>query len=255
MIIAWQKQAAYRFDFLLLVLGPSLVFFFVKLSLWTSIYFMAKGAPVGGLSREAMISYQCYVLMIDLLAHGYNSVNLSLDIRLGRITSHLLHPFSFLEFHAAHWLAFQILQLGVVMILLGLTVASGMLPLPTPRNLLLGLGFTFLVSALWFVLSLGIGLMAFWLEETWVLRVILRDMAVFFSGAFMPLELYPTWLREALFWTPFPYLTWIPARIFSGQYHHVGKACLVTLGWILAVSLGVRWIWRRGLRLYAAAGM
>lgn len=253
--IAWQKQAAYRVDFALLVLGPALVFFFVKMSLWTSIYSVAEGGTVGGIPEGEMIAYQCYVLVIALLSQGYNSVHLAQDIRLGRITSHLLHPFSFLEFHAAHWVAFQGLQLLVVSVLLGLAVSLGWLPVPAPLDLVRGLAFTSLVSCLWFAYSLSIGLMAFWLEETWVLRVILKDLAIFLSGAFMPLELYPAWLRELLFWTPFPYMTWVPARIFAGQYESLGRAVAVTLLWLLLGAGLARWIWRRGLRLYSAAGM
>lgn len=253
--VAWQKHAAYRTNFVLLVIGPALVFFFVKVSLWTSIYAGAGGGSIGGMPEEEMLAYQCYVLVVALLAQGYNSVELANDIRLGRITAHLLHPFGFLEYHVAQWVAFEILQLVVVGVTLGLAAASGVVPVPEPAHLVAGLGFSLLVGALWFWTMVAIGLGAFWLEQTWVLRVILLQVSAFLSGSLLPLELYPEWLRSLLVWTPFPYLTWVPARIFAGAYPDVGQAVLVTAFWVLAAWALVVAVWRRGLRLYSAAGM
>lgn len=255
MLAAWQTHAVYRVNFVLLVIGPALVFFFVKVSLWSSIYAQGGGASIAGYDRDAMLAYQCYVLVVVLLAQGYQSVPLSEDIRLGRITSHLLYPFPFLEAHAARWLAFQLLQLCVALLLIGLAVATGFLPVPAPAPLATGLAFTVLVAALWFTFTSAIGLLAFWLEETWVVRVILRNLAVFLSGSVLPLELYPAWLRELLFYTPFPYLTWVPARMLAGEYPDVGGAALVTIGWVVAGVLLCRLVWRRGIGLYSAAGM
>lgn len=255
MAVAWQTQATYRLNFLLQILGPALVFFFVKVSLWSSVYATSGQATLGGIDRDGMIAYQCHVLVIVLLSQAYQSVDLAEDIRMGRITAHLLHPFPFLEFHAARWLAFQVLQLGVVLVLLGLAVSAGALPAPRPADLAQGLAFTGLVALLWFGFNLATGLLAFWLEETWVLRVILQQLAVFLSGGLLPLELYPAWARELLFWTPFPYMTWVPARIFAGAYDGVAAAAAVTLGWALLALLVCRAIWRRGLGLYSAAGM
>jgi ABC-2 type transport system permease protein len=180
---------------------------------------------------------------------------MSEDIRLGRITAHLLHPFPFLEFHCAQWLAFQLLQLVVVGFLLAAVIAAGLLPAPEPRQLALGLAFSSLVAALWFACNLVIGLLSFWLEQTWVLRVILKDVGVFLSGAILPLELYPEGLRAALLWTPFPYLSWVPARILSGEYTDLAFASGVTLAWTAIVAGVAGLVWQRGLRLYSAAGM
>lgn len=255
MSVAWQTLAVYRLNFLLLVLGPALVFFFIKVSLWTSIYAARPGVALAGFDQDGMIAYQCHVLMVGLLAKGFSGVDLANDIRMGRITAHLLHPFPFLEFHLARWAAFQALQLVVVGVLLTATVAAGFMPMPAPGALVVGLGFTMLVALLWYTWMLAAGIMAFWLEETWVVRVIIEQVAAFCSGSILPLEMYPAWLRELLFFTPFPYMTWVPAKILAGSYPDVLQATAVTVGWILvgaALSLA---LWRRGLGEYSAAGM
>ncbi len=255
MAVAWQVQATYRLNFVLLILAPALVFFFVKVSLWTSIYRLGGKASIGGFDQSAMLAYQCQVLVVALLSQGWNSVPISDDIRAGRITAHLLHPFGFLEFHTAQWVAFQALQLVVVGVLLVVAVSGGLLPVPAPATLAAGLGFALLVSALWYALNLGLGIAAFWLEETWVLRVMLRDLSVFLSGAMLPLELYPDWLRGALMATPFPYLTWVPAKVLAGDYPDLSQAVLVIAVWTLAAALLDAALWDRGMRSYTAAGM
>ena len=39
-----------------------------------------------------------------------------------------------------------------------------------------------------------IGILAFWLDETWVMRVLVGLIAQFLSGSILPLEFYPSWL-------------------------------------------------------------
>lgn len=253
--VAWQKLAAYRLNFLLMVLAPSLVFFFVKVSLWSSIYQAQEGLEIGGYDRAEMLAYQCYVLGVGLLTQSNSTVALAQDIRLGRITAHLLHPFGFLEFHTAHWLADRGLQVLVVGLLFGLVTATGWLPFPGLSTWLRASGVIALAALLWFQIHLGLSLCSFWLEETWVLRVIFAELSVFLSGAILPLELYPSWLVATLKWTPFPALTWMPARILMGELTDPTRALQTLLVWNLLAFLLVRWVWSRGLKLYAAAGM
>ncbi len=40
--ISWVKHTAYRLNFFLQIIGPSLVFFFVKYNLWSSIYLVGQ---------------------------------------------------------------------------------------------------------------------------------------------------------------------------------------------------------------------
>jgi ABC-2 type transport system permease protein len=221
--ISWSKHLAYKLNFVLLVIGPTLVFFFVKFSLWKAIFSLEGVTTLQGYDLRRMLNYQAWTLLVGLLAQGYNSMNLAEDIRLGRISAYLVYPFGFWPFQTASFLAFQGLQL--------------------------------LVSAVTLLL-LVVGLAAFWLEETWVLRVMFVTIAQFLSGAMMPLEVFPVWLESILQWSPFPYLTYVPAKMFMGEYSGSFAVAALILGlWLAVVSLGVNWVWRRGLRLYTAAGM
>ncbi|MFY7930314.1 MAG: ABC transporter permease [Oligoflexus sp.] len=254
--ISWSKHLAYKLNFVLLVIGPTLVFFFVKFSLWKAIFSLEGVTTLQGYDLRRMLNYQAWTLLVGLLAQGYNSMNLAEDIRLGRISAYLVYPFGFWPFQTASFLAFQGLQLLVSAVTLLLLVVGGLLSGWSWPALLEGFVFSLLVGFFWYQISFLIGLAAFWLEETWVLRVMFVTIAQFLSGAMMPLEVFPVWLESILQWSPFPYLTYVPAKMFMGEYSGSFAVAALILGlWLAVVSLGVNWVWRRGLRLYTAAGM
>ena len=255
MRVAWSQFLVYRLNFLLMVIGPALVFFFIKYNLWSAIYSLKPGTEIQGYSFETMIAYQVFVMIVGLMGQGHSSMDLSEDIRLGRISSYLIYPFDFWQFHTAAFLAFQGIQIPVCVLTLGLLRLCGLLPELMLEPILLGVSFTLLVSLLWFALQYLCGLMAFWLEETWILRVILLVIAQFLSGAIIPLELFPQQAQDLLFYTPFPYLTYIPVKIFMGQGSNLLSAVFVLGFWILFAWSLAALVWKRGLRLYSAAGM
>jgi len=255
MSIAFSDRLAYKFDFVLYVLGPSIVFFFIKYNLWVSIYSYQTESVIKGYDLGMMLQYQAWILIVSFLAQGHTSLQLAEDIRLGRISSYLLYPFSFWQYHTAAFFSLQVIQIFVATVSLMVLVLAGLLPVNLDL-LIQGVFFSLLVGLLWFAFQFTIGLLAFWLEETWVLRVMLMLVAQFLSGAIIPLELYPDWLRSLLLYTPFPYLAYIPVKIFMGEYDaSYLQTLLILIFWIGAVFMLARFVWRRGLRLYSAAGM
>ncbi|MFW7379136.1 MAG: ABC transporter permease [Oligoflexus sp.] len=256
MRIAWSNYLAYKLNFLLLVIGPTLVFFFIKYNLWTSIYGMEGVDSIQGYDLDSMLAYQVWVMIVSFLAQSYHSMNLAEDIRLGRISSYLVYPFNFSSFHLANFIAIQGVQFIVSLVTVTTVLLAGLISLPDILQILKGLSMSWLVGLLWFQISFIIGLAAFWLEETWVLRVMFTTIAQFFSGALIPLELYPQWLLDFLYWTPFPYLTFVPVKQFMGEFAGSFMHSLVVISiWLLLSLACARFIWQRGLRLYTAAGM
>ncbi|MEN9834451.1 MAG: hypothetical protein RL011_644 [Pseudomonadota bacterium] len=254
--ISWNKLLSYKLNLLLLVIGPSVVFFFVKYSLWTAIFQLEGIEQLQGYNLPGMLKYQGWTLIVALLGQGYNSMNLAEDIRLGRISAFLVYPFGFWSFQTASFIAFECLQLFTAGITLGALFTLQIVTDLSLVALVAGLLFSILVSFFWYQTSYLIGLMAFWLEETWVLRVMFLTISQFFSGAVMPLEVYPEYLQKLLMWTPFPYLTYAPVKIFMGEYRgDIWQGAGILSFWLgVAVLLSLA-VWRRGLRLYTAAGM
>ncbi len=253
--ISWSNRMAYRLNFVLQIVGPAIVFFFVKYSLWSAIFDTAKSSVIQGYDLTTMITYHVWVMIIALLAQSSNSINISEDIRLGRISSYLIYPFDFWKFHTAGFIAHTSLQLIICAVTLGIVFISGITQELHFYAIFSGLLVTIFVAFLWFSVQYTFGLMAFWFEETWVFRVIFLTTSAFLSGAIIPLEIFPKWFADILMWTPFPYMTYIPARIFMGNEYNLIEIIVTLIFWIFVSSLLATLVWKKGLRHYTAAGM
>lgn len=254
--ITLSRYMAYKADFLLTLIAPSLVFILVSYNVWSSVYSLQGARSIGGFSQEHMLAYQCWAFIATLLIRSHRSWNLSEDIRHGRITAFLMYPFAFWKFHACEFISFQCIQTVIATIAIGTLTACDFVTLPSFSTLFVGISFALLVSTLWFVFEFLFGLVAFWLEETWVFRYVFTLFSVFLSGFFIPLELFPQSVQVILRWTPFPFLTSVPVHIFLGTYEgSIVRATLTLCMWILGVGILTRWTWRRGLHLYTGAGI
>lgn len=256
MKIGLSNYLAYKLNFFLLIIGPTVVFFFVKVELWTAIFEIDGVKTLQGYGLKKMLEYQVWVMVVAFLAQSYNSMKLAEDIRLGRISSYLIYPFSFWNFHFANFLSILSVHTLVAVLTGVLAYLAGYLSPNSWAPIFDGFLVSLLVSILWFQVSFAIGLGAFWLEETWVLRVMFTTIAGFFSGSVIPLELYPKALVDILYWSPFPYMTFVPAKLFMGSLESsLATTILALMFWILATGALLAYIWRRGIRLYTASGM
>ncbi len=251
--ICWSRYLAYRTDFFLQVIGPAFVLFFVQYNLWTSIF--ENNSTVNGFNLKEMLEYHLWSMIIMLFGQGHMAFDLSNDIRMGKISSYLIYPFDFWKFHTANFISFQLLQFFICAITLLLALSSQFIVIPTWSHIIQGISFIFLVSIFWFTLQFLTGILAFWLEETWILRVIAQILTRFLSGAIIPLDFFPTWARNFLDMTPFPLLSYYPIKILSGKALLELWMVGLLLMWTLILILVNRWIWKRGVRLYTAAGM
>lgn len=252
--IGWSMVTAYRLNFFLLIIGPALVFYFIKVSLWSAVY-GSNETVINGFNLTQMLQYHAWSLIVVLMAQSSNGVNLAEDIRMGRISKYLVYPFNFWEFHSASFLSFQSIQFVISLITLMILSSLQVIHVTNTTNLITGLIYSSFVGFFWFSVQYAVGLMAFWLEETWTLRVIFQVMVNFLSGAIIPLDFFPQWAKDLLYWTPFPSLTYTPIKIFMGDFTGLSHGIItISVGLLLMTAIN-NFIWRRGLRLFTAAGM
>ncbi|MBH47197.1 MAG: hypothetical protein CME71_03400 [Halobacteriovorax sp.] len=254
MQISWTTLMAYRLNFALLVLGPALVFYFVKVSLWQTLY-IDDTTVLQGFNLKEMLHYQSWSLVIVLLAQSSNGVNLSEDIRLGRISKYMVYPFNFWEFHTASFLSFQSLQFFIAGICLALLLFLDVLIIENLNYFFIGVLYSLLVGLFWFSVQYFTGLMAFWLDETWTMRAVFQIIVNFLSGAVIPLPFFPEWAQKVLVYTPFPSLTYTPIRIFMGDLSGLYQGLLTLFISMLFMIVINTLVWKKGVRLFSAAGM
>src|SRR5690606_19992585 len=77
------------------------------------------------------------------------------------------------------------------------------------------------------------GLTAFWIVRAEGIRrvfLLLKDVT---AGVFLPLSFFPEVLQKILFFLPFQFITYLPTRVYIGEYELAG----ITLSMAEAVGL------------------
>jgi ABC-2 type transport system permease protein len=253
--ISLSNFTTYRFNFFLQVIGPGLVFFFIKYNLWSSIYNGDQEILIGGYTFQTMIQYHGWSMIVLLLCQGMTANNLSEDIRMGKISNYLIYPMNFWEFHTASFLAFEFLQIFICLITIFIISFTSLLGTINVEILINGFSYCIFVSIFWFSIQYLTGIIAFWLEETWTLRVIFSIISGFLSGAIIPLDLFPERWIQIISYTPFPYLTYYPIKIFMGEIDFFTKGYLILSLWLIIIILVNKLVWKKGIKMYTAAGM
>jgi ABC-2 type transport system permease protein len=130
-------------------------------------------------------------------------VEIECDVRSGDIAYHMTRPASYLWMRLAEGageLALALTLLGAV----GLCVARALTAsMPDPNALLLAALLGAGASVVLLLCNVLIGLSAFWLQDCSPLYWLWQKSAFVFGGLFVPLALYPAWLRLLAQWLPF----------------------------------------------------
>jgi ABC-2 type transport system permease protein len=249
------KHLSYRFDFFLTLVAPSFIFLFIKYSLWNSIFSNADNTLVSGYTFNEMINYQLWTTLVYFLTRGHNSFDLSNDIRHGKISTYLIYPISFFKFHFAGFFAYALIQTVVMLFSLMVFNVLGFITIPPIQNLIGVMAFCYMISIFWFLVQFQIGLLTFWLEETWVLRVIIGIISGFLNGSVLPLDLYPQAMQTFLKLTPFYYLSHYPTRMLMGKETFDPVSILIFVSWSILIGISINYTWKKGIKEYTAAGI
>lgn len=254
--ISLSKNLNYKINFLLMTCAPVLVLFIIKYNLWLSIYSGSGYQIIKGYSLSQMIHYQFWILVLEFFVRShFFSINISQEIRHGKISCFLLYPFGFINYQLSLFFSDKIIQTFIGAFTVYLAFLFSWAEIPAASVLLKAGIFILMINAFWFFMQLLIGFLAFWLEETWGLNFSMRFIAAFLSGSILPLDLYPELFAKILLWTPFPCLTYIPVKILMGESVDMSFSLSLLFVWILALSILVRWVWKQGLKVYTGAGM
>jgi len=243
-----RQQTAYRGEFLLRGVMIA-IFMFVFVSLWRAVYAVGGQGTIAGFRLSQVIWYLAMTETV-ILSGSRIFEEISAAVKSGDLAYTLVRPYSYLGFEIAHSLGRSLPRVG-----LNLATAS-LVILPFVRRVETSVpgAFGFLVLAaggliLDAAIAVLIGLGAFFVEEVQPLHWIYSKLLMSVGGMFLPLDLFPGWLREISNWLPFRLIIYAPARTFvafergfflralAGQVVY-----LSALGCILAL------VWRWGRR-------
>lgn len=98
--------------------------------------------------------------------------------------------------------------------------------------------------------------LAFYSTETWGLGVVRVAVVTFFSGAIVPLQMMPDWLRAMANALPFAQSVYVPVSFLSGvtPVSAAPQAWLIQLAWLIGLGVISRLVFKRSVRKVTVQG-
>ena len=231
------------------------------LSLWRTIYANNSGAGGhNGFTLAQMVFYYILVAVVDVFtAVNEDDWQIAADIREGNISQFLLKPVDYLWYRLCLFFSGRvtfIMMAGVPLAVFVFCFRNYFVG-PASGNALAAFICSLVLTALLqFFLSYSMALLAFWVLEISTFIFILFAFEYLASGHLFPLDMLPPTLQHILAFTPFPSMLYVPIGIYMGKISGNGVALglLTQLFWVVVMYALARFMWRRGIRKYAAFG-
>ena len=239
--ISLQSQMYYRIGFFMNLLTP-LVLLGGQFLLWNALYGKDSGGDnIAGYTRSAMFTYILFAFCINNLLTWSTENALSREIRTGTIVSRCIKPVGFLNQSLAA-MSGSIIPQGIMNFSIGIAILlifNKWFLIPDIEKIPLFIISLILALILRMLLVHVFSLLCFYttshLGITWT-RMALTD---FFSGAVIPVALFPGWLKAISYYLPFPFMIQTPLSILQGQElpMPVAQTYLVQLFWIFIMLI------------------
>lgn len=255
--VSWQNEFVYRLNFILWRVRIVFYFFLVYF-LWTGVF--STTTEVFGYNQPQILTYIFATLFVGTVVRSQLSLEIGGEIASGNITNYLLRPVGYLKYWFTRDLANKLLNtiFSLLEITLLFMLFKPVLKLPSDPLYI----FLFMLSlstavVIAFFVGVLVRSMAFWSpDNTWAATFFYMVIGDLLSGTIFPLDVLPTVFYNALQFTPFPYMTYIPTVIFLEKFDLFTTIRLVgqSFVWVALISMFTMWVWRKGLRAYAAEG-
>jgi ABC-2 type transport system permease protein len=227
--VALRERTAYRGSFFGSALAYA-IFVFVFSRIWEAVY--AGGRDIDGYGKAQMIWY-FIVAEVPAMAFAGSFWSLSLDMKSGQVAYLVSRPYSFLLYNYAQGVGKALINcayLAIEGVALGFLTA-GPPPLASAAQVACVLAAIAMAGSVYFILNLTIAMTAFWVEENAAFFWIFQKLALV-AGTLVPIELLPAAAQRVAWYSPFPAMSYVPARIFAAWQG--GEAALGLLGFQLA---------------------
>jgi ABC-2 type transport system permease protein len=220
------------------------LFMGVFIALWHTAFGIREGAALAGYTLVDMVWYLAMTETVTLSASRV-FVEISEAVKSGDLVYTLTRPISYPFFQVANSLGDSMprfwlnLAVASAVVTLGVGVGAGSWP-----GVLAFLGTAMLALLLDALIAVLIGLSAFWLEEVMPVFWIYQKLLFTVGGLFLPLDLFPGWLRRIAAWLPFRFIAYVPARAFVAfEWDTVIRAALGQCAYIAGLGALVIVVW------------
>lgn len=257
--ISFQQEFAYKLSFVMWRVRnvmQILVFFF----LWNAV-FEGRSEDLLGYNQEKILTYALMLLVIRAITLSSRSADVSSQISRGEISNFLVKPLNFFKYWLTRDLSSKFLNIIFSFLEITLLIVFLRPNLFFQTNLLYLLFFVLsivIAIMIFFTISMIISFIPFWFPElAWGSQFLfIVVITEFLSGSFFPLDVLPSGVYKILKLTPFPYLVFFPIKIYLGnlKYQEILISLAIGMFWVIVLSIFMKKIWLKGLKVYEAVG-
>lgn len=252
----WEETTVYRLNFIMwrvrTVLQILTMYF-----LWLSL--MPQDKVLFGYTQSLMLTYILGTSLISSIILSSRTIGIGDEINSGNLSNFLIRPINYFLYWFAKDVGDKALNIAFSLVELLILFFILRPPLFLQTNaiyLFLCLFSITLGVILYFFINFLIGLIGFWSPEVWAPRFIFMIILSFFAGGFFPLDILPKGIFFIFRITPFPYLLYFPLKVYLGQLaiFEIFIGLFMSGVWTFLMYRIVRFVWKKGLRVYSAEG-
>jgi ABC-2 type transport system permease protein len=249
-----RQQLFYRGEFAMR--GVSIaMFMLIFVSLWNTVYAIGGQRPMAGYRLSQVI---WYLAMTETMVLSVSRVftEISEGVKSGDVAYTLARPYHYLGYNVAHAMGVKLPIMALNIVVASLVILPFVRRVETSPAGVAGFVVLALVGGLMdAMIAVLMGLAAFWIEDVMPLYWIYNKLLLSVGGMFLPLDLFPGWLRRISDVLPFRFIVYAPARTFVAfEAPFFWRALAGQLGYCLLLCLILAAVWRYGRRRVVVHG-
>ncbi|HTK03636.1 MAG TPA: ABC-2 family transporter protein [Alphaproteobacteria bacterium] len=232
-----------------------IIFFF----LWDAIFITNK--EVFGYDKIKIFTYAFVLIIVRAMVFSSRSVDVAGQIANGELTNLILKPINYFWYWITRDFSSKLLNIifGVFETLILIAILKPNIYFPSNPVYILAFLLSLIIAMfIFFNLSMLTSFVPFWVPElSWGAQFLMIVVIVeFLSGASFPLDIFPNTIYQILRLTPFPYLVFIPIKIYLGNFSYavVAQSLVIGLIWCVILWKIMNYVWKKGLKIYEGVG-
>lgn len=226
-VAGFRRQTAYRLA-MFAGLATNIVFGFIR----SAILFAAVQSAGGELAGYSAGTISAYVWLSQGLLGAIQlngAAEIGDRIRTGDVAIDFTRPVDVQSWHLAEDLgraAYTVIPRGLPSVLVG-ALTFGLVMPTALMPYVLGLVSIVVGVAISFYGRFAVNVVGFWLMDVRGVRSLYMVSSTFLAGLFVPVGMFPDWLRTLAYLTPFPSILQSPIDVVSG--HVTGAEAFATV--------------------------
>lgn len=233
---------------------PYFVLFFV----WKAIFQQVD--TVNDFTLSTIVNYYLLVIVIERLSATHFEGWRSEEIRMGKIDYFLTRPFSYISEIYSKELGSKIISIIFTLPVISLFFIANVFiynidqSYLTLTNLLIFMALMVVAHTIQFFIALWIVLITFWMEGSSGLEHFKWIVLTLFSGAMVPIEFMPNWLKTLTNILPFKYVFSVPITVLQNKYVLQMYDYIYLTLLLLSMVIFTKILWARAQLKYSSAG-